>query len=296
MARAALLLLVLTAAACGGRERLDPCAFAAPGAPWLAYSTARGGSYDLAVVRLDGSCGRTVTADAGQELFPTWSPAGAIAFASDRDGALGIRVLDLDGGTETAIDLGGLRATYPAFAPDGSRLAFEGSTGGTTSQVYVVGSGGAAPVALTDDPSANGGPAWSADGATVYFVSNRTGAHEIHAVPAGGGSTVQVTSGSRIVGRPALLPDGATIAWTRTASGGTEVVTRPISGGAPAVLSGPGDSEIAFSRDPSAPAVVRSYRYGATELVAVDPAGILPAARVTFDGAACGAPAFAPPP
>jgi TolB protein len=298
MARpAALPLLLVTAAlGCGGPGPDSPCAQGAPGAPWLTFATARAGSYDIAIVRADGSCGRTLTHDPAQDLFPTWGPAGRIVFASDRGGGLGLWVHDLATGREVPLDVGPLRATGPAFSPDGTRLAFEGSASGSTSSaIYLVPAAGGVPIQLAAHDGANGGPAWSPDGATVYFVSDRAGPHEVFSVPAAGGEALQLTTGSRILGRPAASADGADLAWTRAAGTGSEVVRRAVAGGPVVVVTSSGDSEPAHQPGTGRLAV-RSYRYGPPELVLLDPVGGAPPARITADAAPCGGPAFAPAP
>jgi TolB protein len=287
-----LLLVCALSLSCGpARSRCD---LSAPGAPWIAFTSSRAGSFDLAIVRADGTCERPLTSAPSQDLFPTWSPAGKLAFASDRGGSLGIWVHDLASGVEDPFPLAGLRATYPAYAPDGSMLAFEGSVpGSATSGIYVVTAGGGAPVALVDDPSVNGAPAWSPDGSSVYFVSNRTGRYEVFSVPVTGGAASQVTRGSGILGRPTVSPDGAALAWTRATGGRTEVVRMALDGGAVAVITSEGDSEPSFAPAGGA-LVVRSYRYGQPELVLVDPVNGGAPLRLTFDGATNGTPSFSP--
>jgi sugar lactone lactonase YvrE len=46
---------------------------------------------------------------------------------------------------------------------------------------------------MTTEESADVEPAWSIDGKTIFFASNRTGAYQIWKMPAGGGAAEQVT-------------------------------------------------------------------------------------------------------
>ncbi len=270
--RKALALFVLAVAACDSPPPAaeapdagyDPCAFTVPGAPWVAFSSARTGSYQLFAVRADGTCLRQLTYHASQNLFPSWSRSGKVAFASDRSGTLGIWLHDLATGADAPLALGGLYATSPAVSRDGASLAFAGHVAGTTStDVYVASSQGGDPVKLTGDSGDNAGPAWSPDGKTIYFVSTRTGAYEVFSVPASGGAATQVTTGSRIVGKPSVAPDGSSLAYARTISGSsaTEVVTYDLVAGTTHVVTSQEDSEPAF--DPSGTRLaVRSFRSG----------------------------------
>ena len=275
----------------------DPCALGAPGALWLAFASRRTGDYDIYLARSDGTCQRAVTADAAQDLFPSWAPDGRIAFASDRGGQLGIWVHDLAAGTTAPLGVGGLPATSPAFSPDGTLIAFEGRPPGASSKIYLVAAGGGVPVTLGAAGGDDAGPAWSPDGRTLFFVSTRTGRYDVFAAPAAGGAAVQVTVASRIVGKPAVSPDGASLYFARTSPGSsaTEVVRQDLATGAVAVVTSAGDSEPAVSPRGDRLAV-RSFRSGAADLVLVDALDGGNPFPLTSDAASDGTPAFLPVP
>jgi TolB protein len=280
-----------------------PCSMATAGAPWLAFASNRTGNYDLFVTREDGTCLRQITSDSGQDLLPSWSSTGKLAFTSDRGGARRVWVHDLDSGSEVPLELGGLSATSPAWSPDGAALAFEGWVPGlASSDVYLADARGGQPFNLTGDASYNSGPAWSPDGQTLYFVSNRTGRYEVHVLrpadctsSAGGCPASAVTTGSRIVGKPSVSPDGALLVFARTVAGSSdsEVVALTLATGGIRVVSGPGDSEPAITAAGTR-VVLRSYRYGNPELVLVDLATGAELRRLTDDPASDGSPSWAP--
>jgi TolB protein len=297
----ALAAALVAGAACGtGPEgdgaREDPCAFASGGAPWLAYASAEGGDWDVRVIRADGTCGRALSTAAGVDVNPAWARGGVVAYESDRAPRTSIWLHDVAAGTERRVDVGDLRAMTPAFSPDGARLVFEGRPpGATVGSIYAVPTAGGAPVELTPEatPHGNGGPVFSPDGASVYFVSNRSGAYEVFRVPAAGGAAEQVTAGSGIVGRPAISPDGATLAFARAAGGSTEVVRYALATGAVTPLGVPAAAAPAFHPAGGALAV-RVFHGGSANVDLVDLNGG-GRARVTAGGGPDGAPAFAPP-
>lgn len=272
-----------------------PCAFSAPGAPWLALGSAESGSWDVQVIRADGTCRRAVTQGPSSDLRPSWAPGGLLAYDSDRAPGLGIWIHEVATGAARRLDVGDLRATSPAFSPDGSTLAFEGRAASeTTGAIYVVPAQGGTPALLTPEavPHGNGGPAFSPDGATLYFVSNRAGPYDVFSVPAAGGDAVRVTTGSGIVGKPAVSPDGKTLAYARAVATSTEVVLRDLDTGAIAALPVAAASEPAF--DPAGGRLAIRVFHGMSsriELVPLD--GIDPLALTDGSGIE-GSPAFAP--
>lgn len=276
----------------------DPCARSTPGAPWLVYASRASGTYDLVVVRADGSCATPVTSGAADDLYPSWAPDDRIAFASDREGAQGIWLHDLETGLDAPLAVGELSATSPAFSPDGAQIAFEGrAPGSLQTDVYVVASTGGTPVQLTSSTANDAGPAWSPDGQTVYFVSTRTGRYDVFSVPAAGGGATQVTSSSRVIGKPVVAPAGDALYHARTVSGSasTEVVRFDLATSSVTVVSRQDDSEPAI--DPAGGRLaLRSFRSGSADLFVVDAADGANPLALTDDPASDGAPAFAPIP
>lgn len=293
-------LLAALPAGCGSSK--DPCAFDTGGAPWLALCSLASGSWDVEVIRADGTCRRPIAEGPATDLHPAWTAAGLIAYDSDRAPGQGLWLHDLKTGQEHRLDLGTLSATSPAFSPDGATLAFEGRVPGSTDgSIYLVPAAGGTPTLLTTDPldpaapapSANGGPSFSPDGATVYFVSNRSGAYDVWKVPAAGGEAVRVTTGSGIIGKPAVSPDGLSLAYARAAPGSTtEVVLRDLAGGAVTVLGGTGRSEPAF--DPAGGRLALRAQYLLTTTIDLTPLDGSPGLRLTTGPGPDGAPAFAP--
>lgn len=301
MRRLALLVAGALAGCHGGGDdppAPPPCIRTTAGAPWLAFSSARAGTFDIWVARADGSCLAAVTSGPGDDLFPSYGPGGRIAYG--RDGKL--RLHDLDSGDDWPLAVGtaaaGLYATAPSFSPDGTRVAFEGRPAGATfAQVFVAPAVGGDPVALTTVAAVNAVPAWSPDGAKVFFVSTRDGAYDVYTAPAAGGAATRVTTRSRIVGRPAPAPDGAALYYARTVpnTDATEIVRFALADGAITVVTSTATSDLEPAVSPAGDLLaVSSSRSGRPD-VWLEPlqAGGRPG-QVTRDGVPAGLPSFAP--
>jgi TolB protein len=291
----ALAAALAVAGGCGAGAGQDPCAFATEGAPWLAFASAEGGDWNVQVIRADGSCRRALSTAPGVDASPAWAPGGVVAYESDRAPRTSIWLHDVQAGTERRLDLGDLRAMTPAFSPDGAWLAFEGRPpGATVGSIHLVRISGGAPVELTPEatPHGNGGPVFSPDGATVYFVSNRSGSYEVFRVPAAGGIAEQVTTGSGILGRPAISPDGTDLAFTRAAGASTEVVRYALATGAVTPLGVAGAAAPSF--EPGGAALAVRVSHGSSAILALAPLDGGGSVPVTAGPGPDGAPAFAP--
>ena len=70
-------------------------------------------------------------------------------------------------------------------------------------------------------------PAWSADGSTIYFASNRSGAAQIYKIPTAGGEIKQITQNGDTESYES--PDGKYLYYRR--GGGGAGLWRVLSGG-----------------------------------------------------------------
>jgi Tol biopolymer transport system component/DNA-binding winged helix-turn-helix (wHTH) protein len=167
----------------------------------------------IEVVRKDQTC----TINSSRiDHSPRFSPDGTqIAFVSNRSGNHEIWIAGgdcLDSRQLTSFRELGVGS--PRWSPDGTRLVFDRQVDGQ-SEIFTIAVDGSGLQRLTSNPTTDFMPAWSADGRTIYFGSNRSvGKHvwQIWSIPAAGGAAVQVT---REGGREAIeSADGRFLIYT----------------------------------------------------------------------------------
>ena len=134
---------------------------------------------------------------------PTWSPDGAtIAFSGLSGGFTDLFLYDLNGGQLKRLTTDQFAELDPAWSPDGKTLAFSTDRFTTNLQTLVAGdlrlavldvASGAVKPAGGFEQAKNISPQWSADGRSLYFVSDRGGISNIYRMEFGG-ATTQLTS------------------------------------------------------------------------------------------------------
>ncbi|MFH5244504.1 hypothetical protein [Antrihabitans spumae] len=178
-----------------------------PDGKQLAYT--RGGR-SIDVITLESGEATTVHEGGYQ---PVYSPDGSsIAFTSSD----GISIMNADGSDARVVSSEGSGAK---FSPDGSRLIF--NVDGYLVEAPTT--GGASKVVLRDQ-FWNSDPAYSPDGSTLVFSSNRGGNNgsEIYSMPAGGGEITRLTATYAV--HPQFSPDGSRIFYSRATTQSGELV------------------------------------------------------------------------
>jgi dipeptidyl aminopeptidase/acylaminoacyl peptidase len=117
------------------------------------------------------------------------------------------------------------RYSSPALSPDGRKLVFakrvvdfDANRASTSLWIEDLFARDAAPPEqLTPDGWNVNSPAFSPDGATVYFLSAKNGSSQLYAMPTAGGAPKQLTDLAQDIGAFKLSPDGTRVAVASTA-------------------------------------------------------------------------------
>jgi DNA-binding winged helix-turn-helix (wHTH) protein len=117
-----------------------------PDGRFVAYSSNRGGKFDIWIQQVSGGDPVQITRGAGHNWQPYWSPDGKYIAYRSEDGEGGLFVMPALGGAglERKIAAFGF---YPQWSPDGSQILFQRNLGIPyfTNRFYVVALDGSAP-------------------------------------------------------------------------------------------------------------------------------------------------------
>jgi Tol biopolymer transport system component len=158
-----------------------------------------------------------VTAELGEELGPSLSPGGAIAFSKLTSPANPDIYVVHEG--EPPVNLtpdSPVNDVEPAFSPDGGSIAFRSARDG--GGIFVMSASGGAARRVVQGPGWN--PSWSPDGSQILFgrpsaaaspYGAATPAGGLWIVDAAGGEPRQITSAYGF--SPQMSPDGGRVAY-----------------------------------------------------------------------------------
>jgi TolB protein len=179
-----------------------------------ANGSANGRRYRLIVSDADGENAHIV-ADSPQPLLsPSWSPDGRrLAYASFEGDQQAVYVQTLKSGMRERISARKGVNSSPAFSPDGRLLALTLSNENGNLDIFTLDVATQVLRQLTTDAAIDTEAAWSPDGRTLYFNSDRSGGPQIYRVGAEPGARAQrVTFKGVYNARPRVSPDGKKIA------------------------------------------------------------------------------------
>ena len=153
-----------------GSTRQDVMPMFSPDGTKVAFSSDRGGYFQIWICDAGGASAVQLTSLMGRSFHPAWSPDGKrIAFQSNTEGIDNIYIVNSEGGkprllTSTA-DRGGV---WPSFSADGKWVYYSTLKTGRD-EIWKVPSAGGTPVQVTT----SGGflPRESPDGKYLYYMS-----------------------------------------------------------------------------------------------------------------------------
>ena len=201
----------------------------------LAFTSTRNGNPDIYILEFATGDIRRLTFDDVGETLDNWSADGRwIYFSSssrDISGMNDLYRVSAEGGTPMQVSADRYATEYwGAPSKDGSAIAFtaRGTTSGQwwrrghshldESEIWLMRDG--ATPSYTRVGESGGGkdmwPMWSADGASLFYVSDRSGAENLWVRPVSGGAASKLTSFTN--GRllwPSMSADGKTIVFER---------------------------------------------------------------------------------
>lgn len=187
-----------------------------------------------------------------------WSPDGNRVVLT-RNGS-SIWVVNRDRSAPKQIDSQpGFFLFSPVWSPDGTRVVYSSEpTAGGVSTIYSAAVAGSTPIPLTLGGQDGRGPIqWSPDGATILFLSNRTGNLDVFSMAANGANAINLTNRSGSDSDARWSPDGGSIVfvgqgqiWTMNGDGTNPQNRTGTAGGSYGSPSWSSNGQVYYVKDP----------------------------------------------
>jgi TolB protein len=199
----------------------------------IAYVTKRGQSFNLWVADADGEGPQSALVSPEPIISPAWSPNGRqLAYVSFEARKPTIYVHEVATGKRRLVANFKGSNSAPAWSPDGRTLALTLSRdGGSQLNLLDLSAAGSEPRRIAQSSAIDTEPVFTADGKSIYFVSDRGGSPQIYRVGLAGGTPERVTFAGTYNISPALSPDGRWLAYISRVSGAFKLHVMELSSG-----------------------------------------------------------------
>ena len=184
-------------------------------------------SSDIYVMNTDGSGVTRLTANAGGNAQPSYSPDDSkIVFSTNRDGNSEIYVMNADGTAPVRLTNNSAYDVFPQFTPDSSKIVYT-----SNNDIWIMNADGTNQVNLTGNGLENFRPTVSPDGSKIAFASRRDGNWEIYVMNSDGTNQVNITNNPAIDFFPSWsgTPQPVTLTVTNTNDSGAGSLRQAIA-------------------------------------------------------------------
>ena len=208
---------------------LDYNPVVSPDGRWVVFTSERTGNPELYTVDLlkPGKPVRLTESDAMEDAADFSPDGGTLVFVSSRAGNPDVYSMPFDPehpdaeGTPVNLTRHAAGDYNPAFSPDGTQILFSSSrdaddivsgpsaaAGYEASELYLMQADGTNVRRLTRQDGWDGSPAWSSDGQSVLFYSERDGEPRIFEMPLDGSTPRPLSQADRAALSPVAARDG----------------------------------------------------------------------------------------
>lgn len=200
-----------------------------PDGRWIAFSSNREGNYDVYVISSLGGSARQLTFHSSNDYAMDWSPDGSkVLFYGMRNASTWqIYSIDVKGGVTKTLTSDDQYLRYACYSPDGQSIAYDrgGSIaawwrpkykGSANMEIYSKSLATGKVTRVTDYEGTDLWPLYSADGKSIFYVSDRLtpGMSNLVAGPALGGKPTLITKHKEgSVRWPGIARSGSAIAY-----------------------------------------------------------------------------------